>query len=54
MMVWWSGHIEKASQGNLSLASGFKALKVMEKYHHPNLKIAGSISIERKTGESTD
>ncbi|MFH6560730.1 integrase domain-containing protein [Aeromonas caviae] len=29
MMGWWSDHIEKASQGNLSLASGFKALKVV-------------------------
>jgi len=29
MMCWWSNHIEKASQGNLSLASGFKALKVV-------------------------
>lgn len=25
MMGWWSNHIEQASQGNLSLASGFKA-----------------------------
>ena len=29
MMSWWSNHIEQASQGNLSLASGFKALKVV-------------------------
>ncbi|AHX61979.1 MULTISPECIES: integrase domain-containing protein [Aeromonas] len=29
MMGWWSEHIEQASQGNLSLASGFKALKVV-------------------------
>ncbi|MFB3241103.1 integrase domain-containing protein [Aeromonas salmonicida] len=29
MMGWWSDHIEQASQGNLSLASGFKALKVV-------------------------
>lgn len=29
MMSWWSEHIEQASQGNLSLASGFKALKVV-------------------------
>lgn len=29
MMGWWSNHIEQASQGNLSLASGFKALKVV-------------------------
>ncbi|MFG0872310.1 integrase domain-containing protein [Aeromonas media] len=27
MMDWWSDHIEQASQGNLSLASGTKALK---------------------------
>ena len=29
MMTWWSNHIEQASQGNLSLASGFKGLKVV-------------------------
>lgn len=29
MMGWWSNHIEQASQGNLSLASGFKALRVV-------------------------
>ncbi|MFM5700587.1 MULTISPECIES: integrase domain-containing protein [Aeromonas] len=29
MMGWWSNHIEQASQGNLSLASGFRALKVV-------------------------
>ncbi len=29
MMGWWSDHIENASQGNLSLASGFQALKVV-------------------------
>ncbi|WP_139750794.1 integrase domain-containing protein [Aeromonas media] len=29
MMGWWSDHIEQASQGNLSLASGFRALKVV-------------------------
>jgi integrase len=29
MMAWWSNHIEQASQGNLSLASGFKGLKVV-------------------------
>ncbi|MFM4847396.1 integrase domain-containing protein [Aeromonas rivipollensis] len=29
MMGWWSDHIEKASQGNLSLASGQRALKVV-------------------------
>ncbi|MCE9957166.1 integrase domain-containing protein [Aeromonas rivipollensis] len=29
MMGWWSNHIEQASQGNLSLASGFQALKVV-------------------------
>ncbi|HHO2170096.1 TPA: integrase domain-containing protein [Aeromonas hydrophila] len=29
MMGWWSEHIEQASQGSLSLASGFKALKVV-------------------------
>ncbi|MGN5224229.1 integrase domain-containing protein [Aeromonas veronii] len=29
MMKWWSEHIEQASQGNLSLASGFKALRVV-------------------------
>lgn len=29
MMNWWSEHIEKASLGSLSLASGFKALKVV-------------------------
>ena len=29
MMSWWSNHIEQASQGNLSLASGFRALKVV-------------------------
>lgn len=29
MMTWWSKHIEQASHGNLSLASGFKALKVV-------------------------
>jgi hypothetical protein len=28
-MAWWSNHIEQASQGNLSLASGFKGLKVV-------------------------
>ncbi|MFM5585413.1 integrase domain-containing protein [Aeromonas rivipollensis] len=31
MMGWWSNHIEQASQGNLSLASGFKALAVVGK-----------------------
>lgn len=29
MMGWWSNHIEQASQGNLSLASGFRALRVV-------------------------
>lgn len=29
MMKWWSEHIEQASKGRLSLASGFKALKVV-------------------------
>lgn len=29
MMEWWSNHIEQASQGNLSLTSGLKALKVV-------------------------
>ncbi|MGR1225405.1 integrase domain-containing protein [Aeromonas veronii] len=29
MMKWWSEHIEQASQGSLSLASGFRALKVV-------------------------
>ncbi|MFC5838563.1 hypothetical protein [Aeromonas bestiarum] len=29
MMGWWSDHIEQASQGNLSLARGFKALTVV-------------------------
>ncbi|MGL6393389.1 integrase domain-containing protein [Aeromonas veronii] len=29
MMKWWSEHIEQASQGSLSLASGFKALRVV-------------------------
>ncbi|MNJ27313.1 Prophage CP4-57 integrase [compost metagenome] len=29
MMSWWSNHIEQASQGNLSLASGTKALKLV-------------------------
>lgn len=29
MMKWWSEHIEQASQGNLSLASSFKGLKVV-------------------------
>lgn len=29
MMGWWSNHIEQASQGNLSLAGGFKALRVV-------------------------
>ncbi len=29
MMGWWSEHIEQASQGSLSMASGFKALKVV-------------------------
>ncbi|WP_421239152.1 integrase domain-containing protein [Aeromonas enteropelogenes] len=29
MMGWWSDHIEQASQGSLSLASGFKALKLV-------------------------
>lgn len=29
MMGWWSEHIEEASQGNISLASNFKALKVI-------------------------
>ncbi|AXB03939.1 integrase domain-containing protein [Aeromonas caviae] len=29
MMMWWSNHIEQASQGNLSLASGFRALTVV-------------------------
>lgn len=29
MMSWWSHHIEQASQGNLSLASGTKALKLV-------------------------
>ena len=29
MMCWWSNHIEQASQGNLSLASGQRALKVV-------------------------
>lgn len=29
MMSWWSDHIEQASQGNLSLASGTKALKLV-------------------------
>ncbi|MFQ2893464.1 integrase domain-containing protein [Aeromonas caviae] len=31
MMSWWSNHIEQASQGNLSLASGTKALKLVNK-----------------------
>lgn len=30
MMGWWSNHIEQASKGNLSLASSFKGLKVVE------------------------
>lgn len=29
MVSWWSDHIEQASQGNLSLARGFKALTVV-------------------------
>jgi integrase len=29
MMAWWSNHIEQASQGNFSLASDFKGLKVV-------------------------
>ncbi|MCO4206720.1 integrase domain-containing protein [Aeromonas hydrophila] len=29
MMAWWSDHIEQASQGNLSLASGTKTLKLV-------------------------
>ena len=29
MMGWWSEHIEKACQGSLSLASSYKALKVV-------------------------
>lgn len=29
MMGWWSDHIEQAAQGNVSLAGGFKALKVV-------------------------
>ncbi|KAE9627733.1 integrase domain-containing protein [Aeromonas veronii] len=29
MMGWWSEHIEQASQGNLSMATGFKGLKVV-------------------------
>ena len=29
MMGWWSEHIEQASQGNLSIATGFKGLKVV-------------------------
>ncbi|WP_421202663.1 integrase domain-containing protein [Aeromonas sp. 602658] len=29
MMSWWSNHIEQASQGNQSLASGTKALKLV-------------------------
>ncbi|MGN4956754.1 integrase domain-containing protein [Aeromonas sp. 23P] len=31
MMTWWSEHIDRASQGSLALASGFKALKVVGK-----------------------
>lgn len=29
MMQWWSEHIEKAANGNMSLASGFKGLRVV-------------------------
>lgn len=29
MMAWWSGHIEKAATGNMSLAAGTKALKAV-------------------------
>ncbi|MGL5293337.1 MAG: integrase, partial [Aeromonas sp.] len=29
IMGWWSDHIEQASQGNFSLAGGFKALKLV-------------------------
>ncbi|MGL5040528.1 MAG: integrase domain-containing protein [Aeromonas sp.] len=29
IMGWWSKHIEQASQGNFSLAGGFKALKLV-------------------------
>ncbi|MGL4349651.1 MAG: integrase domain-containing protein, partial [Plesiomonas shigelloides] len=29
IMGWWSNHIEQASQGNFSLAGGFKALKLV-------------------------
>lgn len=29
MMGWWSDHIEQASQGSLSLADGYRALKVV-------------------------
>lgn len=28
MMCWWSGHIEKAAEGNLSVIHSYKALKV--------------------------
>ncbi|MNQ53399.1 Prophage CP4-57 integrase [compost metagenome] len=30
MMAWWSNHIERASQGNLSLASGFWTFKMVD------------------------
>ena len=29
MMQWWSEHIEKAANGNMSLSSGFKGLRVV-------------------------
>lgn len=29
MMLWWSEHIEKAANGNMSLSSGFKGLRVV-------------------------
>lgn len=51
MMGWWSDHIEKASQGNLSLASGFKALKFAGELPSATGRFAGFIWAKIKSGK---